>query len=161
MALNYTGYYELVQKLTTDFQNDEAVNRVTFGDLLSYDRTKETITPCVHIIPNPFTINSETVTSSFQIFCYDLLSQKKLSQEELLTTPNGFTNFQDCLDTCMAALLRVLEPYNGRTIRLGSTYVDMSAAPSFDPVLEEGDSGLCGWLGTVTFEFNPNVCKSE
>ena len=55
MALNYTGYYDLVQKLTTDFKADEAINRVTFGDLLDYDRTKETITPCVHIIPNPFT----------------------------------------------------------------------------------------------------------
>ena len=136
MALNYTGYYDLTQKLTADFEADSAINRVTFGDLLSYDRTKETITPCAHIIPNPFTINSGTITASFQIFCYDILSQKKLSQDEIINMPNGTTNFQDCLDTCLAALLRVLNPYNGRSIQIGTTFAKMSAAPSFDPVLE-------------------------
>ncbi len=75
--------------------------------------------------------------------------------------PNGFTNFQDCLDTCMAALLRVLSPYTGRTIQIGETFATMTNLPTFDPVLEEGDSGLCGWIGTISFEFDPNISKCE
>ena len=157
MALNYTGYYDIAQKLQDDFNADPAINRVTFGDLLEYDRTKETITPCAHIVPNPFSMSDRTIIVSFQVFCYDILSQKKLSEAEVLDMPNGVTNFQDCLDTCMAALLRVLTPYNGRTITMGDTIVKINSSPSFDPVIEEGNSGLCGWLGSVSFEFIPNV----
>ena len=159
MALNYTGFYEIVEKLRDDFDNLPEVNRVTFGEIDEYDRTKETITPCVHIIPGTATMLAESVQLAFQLFCYDIRGQKKLSEDEIIEMPNGYQNVQDCLDTTWAILQSVLEKYNGRTLTLNSTFVRINPLPSFEPILEEGNSGVCGWRGSVTFELVSNADK--
>ena len=159
MSLSYTAYYELTEKIQADFEADEATNLVSFGDFDDYDRGKDTITPCAHVIPNPITIKAQTITASFQIFCYDILSQQKLTEEDLVNVPPGFTNSIDALDTTLGILMRVLSKYNGRSIQIQDTFATMTSEPSFDPVLEEGNSGMCGWIGTVTFEMNTNVAK--
>ena len=145
MALNYTAYYELTEQLRAAFEADEATNLVSFGDFGGYDRGKDTITPCAHIIPNPITINNQTISVSLQVFCYDI--------------PEGHTNQIDALDTTLGILMRVLSKYNGRKIRVLDTFATMSSAPSFDPVLEEGNSGVCGWIGTLTFEMTSHAPK--
>ncbi len=159
MAQDYTAYYELIQKIQSDFESDYATNLVSFGDFDQYDRDRGTITPCAHIIPNPVTINAETVGFTFQIFVYDLLSNQKLTREEQINVPNGRDNTMDALDTTMGILMRVLSKYNGRSIQVGETFATIAAAPSFDPVLEEGNSGVCGWIGTITFNMNTNAAK--
>jgi hypothetical protein len=159
MALNYTAYYELTEQLRAAFEADEATNLVSFGDFGGYDRGKDTITPCAHIIPNPITINNQTISVSLQVFCYDILSQQKLTEEELVSVPEGHTNQIDALDTTLGILMRVLSKYNGRKIRVLDTFATMSSAPSFDPVLEEGNSGVCGWIGTLTFEMTSHAPK--
>ena len=81
------------------------------------------------------------------------------SEEEIIEMPNGYQNVQDCLDTTWAILQSVLEKYNGRTLTLNSTFVRINPLPSFEPILEEGNSGVCGWLGSVTFEIVSNADK--
>lgn len=159
--MNFSGYYEILERLTKDLNDDFACNRVTFGDVTSYDRTKETITPCVHIIPDQTTFLANTVQVAFQLWSYERLAEYKVGEDQVIDVRQGFDNRQNALDTTLSILMRVLAPYQGRTIQLTSTDATMNPLPTFLPIYEEGNSGVCGWLGTVTFEFNPNVDKCD
>lgn len=162
----YKGFYDILEMLVLELKN-KGCKVVTFGDSPEYDRQKNTVTPAAHIAPMSFSVPPfsqangslpSTRRFQFEIFIYGLLSHYK---EGETGSAYGYKNTVDVLDESIWIADRFTTGLSGRTKRLGEKgYVRFVGGVTFTPVLDEGDNGVAGVIGTLDIEFTSavNLC---
>ena len=140
-----TGYYELLNKLTTHFDADVIVNTVTQGDIFKVDLSKQTIFPLVHIMVNNCTLDERTTTWNISLIAMDIVDLSKSATTDLFL---GNDNEVDVLNTQQAVLNRAYE-----IIKHGSLAYDLymvEGTANLEPFTERFENYMAGW--TMTFD---------
>ena len=93
------SYYNILEKIKTELDNDPFTNTTTEGDLNDVDLSKQTIFPLTHVIVNNATFRSNIIAYSISILAMDVVD---FSKEETTDKFRGNDNTQDIYNTQIA-----------------------------------------------------------
>ena len=138
------SYYNVLEKLKTELENDPLVNTVTQGNLFDIDLAKQTIFPLCHIVINGYTFQDNVVNYSISILAMDIVDITKEEQTDIFY---GNTNEVDILNTRISVLNRLYEKL--RRGDLFDTNYQVDGFPSGELFEDRFENKLTG--STITF----------
>ena len=139
------NYYNILDTLKTNLQNDPFINTVTQGDIFSVDLAKQTIFPLAHIMVNSAVFENNIIRFNVSVLCMDAVN---VSKDEATDIFNGNDNEVDVLNTMLSVQNKLYE-----VLRRGELFTDafqVDGNPNLEPFAERFENYLAGW--TMTFD---------
>jgi|TARA_R110000868_G_scaffold183275_1_gene424456 hypothetical protein len=143
-----TQVYEIVDKVKGFLEQDENVNKVSFGDFSEVDLDKTTIFPLSHFWITECGFVGTTMQFSLDMMFLDIVSESK----EFVDSFYGNDDLHDILNTQHKVVTRLVANLksNFRT-NIDPQYL-IVGEPVAEVLYEKFENKLAGWGLKVTFE---------
>lgn len=148
------GFYNILDTVRTQLEDDPIVNTVTSGDIFDIDLNKKTLFPLSHISVNQATLEGAVWRFSITVYAIDILDFSKENSDIF----KGNDNEHDIWNTQLAVLSRMLE-----ALRRGDLFKDLyqlDGNPVCEPFTERFENNLAGWACTfdVIIKNDMSIC---
>jgi hypothetical protein len=148
------GFYNILDTVKTQLEDDPIVTTVTTGDIFDIDLNKKTLFPLSHISVNQATLEGAAWRFNITVYAIDILDFSKENSDSF----KGNDNEHDIWNTQLAVLSRMLE-----ALRRGDLFKDLyqlDGNPVCEPFTERFENNLAGWACTfdVIIKNDMSIC---
>lgn len=137
------GFYNILERIKLQLEQDPNVNTVTYGDLFKIDLNKQTIFPLAHLMVNEATMENNVWRFNVSVIAMDILDESKGNVTDLFIVN---TNEQDILNTQLAVLNRLFQVLKQGS--LAKSLYQLDGNPNCESFTERFENSLAGWTGT-------------
>jgi hypothetical protein len=137
------GFYNILERIKLQLEDDPNVNTVTYGDIFKIDLNKQTIFPLCHLMVNEATMENNIWRFNVSVIAMDILDESKDNITDWFV---GNTNEQDILNTQLAVLNRLFQVL--KTGSLSKDLYQLDGNPTCENFTERFENSLAGWTGT-------------
>jgi hypothetical protein len=137
------GFYNILERIKIQLEDDPNVNTVTYGDIFKIDLNKQTIFPLCHLMVNEATMENNIWRFNVSVIAMDILDESKDNITDWFV---GNTNEQDILNTQLAVLNRLFQVL--KTGSLSKDLYQLDGNPTCENFTERFENSLAGWTGT-------------